>query len=108
MFVRVKILLQQRSNALLLPKKAILRNNNETSVFVMNDDQTAENRVVLLGLEDSEFYEVLAGLKADEKLIVVGQHKLEDGQSIRLIDIDTPNPDDAIQSKTSDLDGQDV
>nr|HPQ41354.1 efflux RND transporter periplasmic adaptor subunit [bacterium] len=88
MFVRVQILVEHRDNAVLVPKQAILRRKNQARVFVMTGEGTAERREVQLGLEDITTFEVLSGLAPGERLIVVGQHNLEDGQAVRLLESD--------------------
>lgn len=88
MFVRVRILVEHRDNAVLVPKKAILRRKNLTRVFVMSGDGTAHRRDIQLGLEDINAFEVLSGIEPGEHLIVVGQHNLEEGQAVRLLESD--------------------
>ncbi len=83
MFVRVRIKIESREDAVILPKRALVRHRDENRVFVVNTDNVAEQRTVMLGLENMHSFEVLAGLEDNEILIVVGQHSIEDGQPVR-------------------------
>jgi membrane fusion protein, multidrug efflux system len=85
MFVRVRIKVESRNNAVILPKRALVRQRDENHVFVINSDRQAEQRPVVLGLENMHSFEVLAGLESGETLIVVGQHSLENGQPVRWV-----------------------
>ena len=67
--------------SLVVPVAAIVREGNETSVFVA-DGGKAHRRPIEAGAEDSSLVEVKSGLKAGEQVIVHGQTGLPDGASI--------------------------
>lgn len=92
MFVRARIEVDSRDTAVILPKRALIRQRDENRVFVVDDAGRAEQRSLVLGLENMHFYEVLSGLEAGEKLIMVGQHIVEDGQPVTWTEI-SPSPD---------------
>lgn len=85
MFVRVRILIEQKNNVVLLPKRALIHSQEHATAYVMNDENIAEKRHLNLGLENSEWFEVLTGIEDGENLIIVGQHNLEDGQTVKLL-----------------------
>ncbi|MBN1355499.1 efflux RND transporter periplasmic adaptor subunit [bacterium] len=82
MFVRASLVIQKKTGAVLAPKKAIIRSNGRTQIYVMTPVGTAERRDISTGLENREMVEVAGGLQAGERIIVVGQHGLEDGASV--------------------------
>ncbi len=90
MFVRVRILKERKQNVLLVPKKAIIRQNSHKSVFIMTPANICQRRSLETGLEDAGFMEIIQGLSEGEKVIVVGQNSLEDGQPV--IDVQTSLP----------------
>jgi membrane fusion protein, multidrug efflux system len=90
MFVRAKIKVDSRDAAVILPKRALIRQRDQNRVFVVNDAGQAEERSLVLGLENMHSYEVLSGLDAGEKLIVVGQHIIESGQPVTWHGSETP------------------
>jgi RND family efflux transporter MFP subunit len=79
--VAVDIEAEQHAGVLLVPSAAIVREGDETSVFVVNGTR-AERRRVKLGLSDGEHVEIASGLKAGEAVIVQGQAGLPDGATV--------------------------
>jgi RND family efflux transporter MFP subunit len=68
-------------NAVLIPATALVREGEETAVFVVNGDE-AQRRPVEIGLTDGEHVEIISGVKAGELVIVGGQAGLPDGAKI--------------------------
>jgi membrane fusion protein (multidrug efflux system) len=76
-FVTVEVLRETRRNAVLVPRPAVIRELQETFVFVA-DGKVARKRVVDVGLEEGDRLEIRAGLKAGEQVITAGQGALKD------------------------------
>ena len=81
--VQVDILAEQHDNVVLVPAAAIVREGEETAVFVANGDK-AQRRAVTTGIEDAEHLEIRMGVKAGEMVIVEGQAGLPDGATITI------------------------
>ena len=79
--VQVVINTEEHRSVVLVPSQALLREADETAVFIANGDK-AERRVVTVGLSDDEHTEILSGVKAGEPVIVKGQAGLPDGATI--------------------------
>ncbi|HVH29939.1 MAG TPA: efflux RND transporter periplasmic adaptor subunit [Vicinamibacterales bacterium] len=79
--VQVEIDAEEHTNVVLVPAEAIVREGEETAVFVATGDK-AERRVVLVGIVDSEHAEIREGVNAGEQVIVHGQAGLPDGAAI--------------------------
>ena len=94
-FVTIDIVRETRPEAVLLPRVAVIRELQDAHVFVVNGE-TAERRVVSLGLEENEHIEVLEGLEAGDQVIVAGQGGLKDGTKIRAI------PDQTAEAETDE------
>lgn len=84
-FVTVDIVRETRSDALLVPREAVLRELQKAHVFVASDN-IAEKRTVTLGLEEGDYVEALAGVAAGESVIVAGQGGLKDGSPVKVLD----------------------
>ena len=84
-FITVDIVRETRSDALLVPREAVLRELQKAHVFVASDS-VAEKRAVTLGLEEGDFVEALAGVEAGESVIVAGQGGLKDGSPVKVLD----------------------
>jgi multidrug efflux pump subunit AcrA (membrane-fusion protein) len=79
--VQVRIDTQEHRDVVLVPIAAVVREAEETAVFVVNGDK-AERKVVTLGLEDGEHIEIKSGIKAGDQVIIKGQAGLPDGAKI--------------------------
>jgi membrane fusion protein, heavy metal efflux system len=73
MYVRVLIHARQESSGLLVPVSAILRDDeNLPFVYVMQRDGSFARRPVTLGYRTGEQYDIPAGLKAGDRIVVDG------------------------------------
>jgi membrane fusion protein, multidrug efflux system len=79
--VQVEIDAEAHTGVVLVPAEAIVREGEETAVFVARDDK-AERRPVVVGIVDSKQAEIREGVKAGELVIVHGQAGLPDGATI--------------------------
>ena len=79
--VQVDIDGQRRKQVLLVPLSAIVREGEETAVFVVSGDK-AQRKPVTLGLADAGHVEVKSGIAAGDKVIVTGQNGLPDGAAV--------------------------
>jgi HlyD family secretion protein len=73
--VNVRIALAERTNALVVPRGAILFDGSHRYVFVVESgtpSSTLHKREVLLGISDSTRYEVLSGLKEGDVVALTG------------------------------------
>jgi RND family efflux transporter MFP subunit len=83
-FVTIDILHETRSDAILLPRKAVVRELQKAHVFVTDED-AARRRPVELGLEEGDHLEVLSGVEPGEQVVIEGQGSLKDGAPVKVI-----------------------
>ncbi len=88
-FVSVGIVRQTRAAALLIPRTAVIRELQETFVFVAEGD-SAKRRIVELGLQEGDRCEVIAGLVAGEQVVVSGQGALKNDAPIKILEAQAP------------------
>jgi len=81
--VQVDIDAEAYKDVLVVPSSAIVRDGNETAVFVA-DGGKAHRRAIEVGASDASHVEVKSGLKAGDLVIVHGQTGLPDGASVSL------------------------
>jgi RND family efflux transporter MFP subunit len=79
--VQVDIDAEKHDDAIMVPDAAIVREGNETAVFVVNDGKAARHEVKI-GLSDGERTEILSGVSVTDQVIVEGQAGLPDGAAI--------------------------
>lgn len=73
MYVRVRIEARQPSNGLLIPVSAVLRDDeNLPFVYVAQSDGSFARRHVTLGYRTADQYEIPAGLRAGDQVVVAG------------------------------------
>jgi RND family efflux transporter MFP subunit len=85
MYADVSILAQERPQALLVPRAAVVEVDGRTTVYVVTDGK-AEPRVVTTGLADTGRVEVLSGVAAGEQVIVAGQTNLTAGAPVKVVE----------------------
>jgi len=85
MFVNVHLIIDTHKDAILIPKTAIVYENEYLNVFVVRDSMAHKIRLEP-GFQDSEKIESLNGLvKANDKVIVVGQAGMKDKTKVRIV-----------------------
>ena len=84
-FTNVKVLLDVRENAVAVPTKAITIEKSGTFIFVVKRDGTVEKRFVQTGPEVGNVTVVERGLRANEVIVVEGQHKLSHGNKVEAV-----------------------
>ena len=83
MFVTAKIVREGGSKGVFVPKSAIYNDQATQSyrVFVIEGD-VAKLRVVQLGTEEGDYYQILSGVNADETVAVSNLDQLYEGASV--------------------------
>jgi len=84
MFARADIVKKEVANALSLPLYSIIAADGGQSVFVVNDD-TAHARKIQTGIQEGWQVQITEGLRAGERVIVVGHRRVSDGQPVNLV-----------------------
>lgn len=84
MFGRVQIVYDMHADALQIPRSAIVDDAGKTEIFIVDDD-VAHRREVKIGYTEKGSVEIIEGLGADEKFVVVGQTGLKEGSRVSII-----------------------
>jgi len=87
MFGRIGIVFDRHTDAVQVPRSAIIEDDGETSVFVVADG-TASRKSVTTGYSNRGMVEVIEGLDDDDEIITVGQVGLKDNAAVRVINAD--------------------
>ena len=83
-FTKVKLLLDVRENATVVPQKALIIEKGGAYIYVMRKDSTAEKRFIELGPEFGNNTVVERGLTPGENIVIEGYHKLSPGVKMRV------------------------
>ena len=96
MFGRISIVYDQHVNVLQIPRSAILEEDGETTVFVVEDDK-AIRKVVQTAYSDGGMMEITSGLSDGDRVITTGQIGLKDDALVTII-----NAPDAAEQEGDD------
>jgi membrane fusion protein, multidrug efflux system len=84
MFASVSIVKKSFSDSISIPLYAVISQGTESFVYVENNNK-AEKRVVTLGVLEGWMTQVNSGLKAGDRVIIVGHRQVDDGQAVQVI-----------------------
>ena len=85
-FVRVSIETHTHSDAVLIPKQAVIEEEGQFYVVVIDKDSTARRTNVELGYQNDADVQVRAGVREGQTVVIAGQGNLKDGDRTRVVD----------------------
>lgn len=83
-FTKVKMLLDVREGAIVVPAKAVIIEKGGANVFVVRRDSVVEKRFIEIGPEFENSMVVERGLAEGENIVTEGHHKLTPGVKVRV------------------------
>jgi RND family efflux transporter MFP subunit len=89
--VELDIDAEERTGIVLVPFEAVLTDNDETFVIVIDDEDRAEVRPVVVGLQDARRVEIVEGVAEGELVLTRGHDLLRDGMLLTA-EIEEPDP----------------
>lgn len=84
-FTRVRLLMDVRENALVVPTKSVVVESGGAFIYVVRPDSVVEKRFVELGPELKNNTVVERGIVEGEQIVVEGYHKLSHGMKVEPI-----------------------
>jgi membrane fusion protein (multidrug efflux system) len=98
MFARVRVIIGERANALLVPEEAIVPQGEE--FFVYKVVEGAAKRVpVKLGVRRDARVEILQGIEPGDRVVTAGMRLSRDGQPVRVLSADEAAKGDAAKGE---------
>ncbi|WP_051236012.1 efflux RND transporter periplasmic adaptor subunit [Paenibacillus pinihumi] len=82
--VHVQLTTEDEENVVAVPSLSIVREGDETFVYVVKGTK-AEKRKVQLGRLNGVYQEIISGLSEKEQLVTSGQHQLKDADQVEII-----------------------
>src|SRR5881396_1714227 len=83
MYAVVKIGIERKEDALLVPVDALVAERAGAFVFTVNDSKAKKTRVQT-GFNDGSNAEIVSGVKPDQPVILVGKRPLSDGEAVNV------------------------
>ena len=85
LFGRVDILYDLRENVPLIPRSAIISEDEASHVFLVGDDGQVQRRAIKLGYERNGLVEILEGLSVGDRVVTAGKGSLSDGARVDVV-----------------------
>lgn len=86
MFGRIAIDYDQRTNAMAIPRIALLDDDSQAAVYVLRGEKVVRTPLQT-GYVDGEWVEVRGGLKLGDQVVTAGKSALRDGMSVQVLDV---------------------
>jgi membrane fusion protein (multidrug efflux system) len=83
MFANLDLTLKVRDQAIVIPESALMMQQDKTSVWVVDADEMAQPRPVIVGLRMPGLVEITQGLQNGEKVITEGTQKVRPGGKVK-------------------------
>jgi membrane fusion protein (multidrug efflux system) len=83
MYIKVKLGVERRKDALLVPLEAVIKEKSGAFVFTVKNN-TAGKTPVTIGITDSTHAEIAGGLDSAEPVIIVGRQSITDGRPVNV------------------------
>jgi multidrug efflux system membrane fusion protein len=83
MYAHIDVTTENRPNALVVPRNAVVDLDGKRGVFVAQD-QVVAFRVIEVGIENAERVEIVSGATEQDRVVTTGAGALRDGDRILL------------------------
>ncbi len=84
MFVNVHLITDSKTNAALVPKRAVIYDDNRQFVFVVRQDTLAVRVPLTPGYSDRDNIEALGGVSIGDTIIIVGHNAMKDSARVKI------------------------
>jgi len=91
LFVKTRVLLNTIPNAVLVPQRAVFQLQNLAQVFTVTDSSTLKVSMVEIGSKVGDGWIIKKGLKAGEKVAVIGTASLTPNSKIAVVEMKWPD-----------------
>lgn len=85
MFGTAEIIIGSNQQAMVVPQEAVVTPGGQAGVFIIDCDNIARFRPVKTGLIAEGKVEITSGLKIGDLVVIIGQNRLRDGQTVQLL-----------------------
>ena len=85
MFANLDLTLKTKDDAVVIPESALILSGDTVSVFIVDEKQTAQIRIVKVGVRMQGQVEITDGLKGGEQVIVEGFQKTRPGAPVKVV-----------------------
>jgi membrane fusion protein (multidrug efflux system) len=97
MFARIKVSVENVPDALSVPSEAVVTTLSGDQVVVIVKEGKATRVKVSTGIVQGDRTQIVSGLQAGDRVIVLGQKSVKDGAPVKIADEVKPTPDEVKQ-----------
>lgn len=83
LYAEATLTLEHRNDALVVPLQAVSQANGQVTAFLVNANNTLEERKINAGLQSADNMEVLSGLKLGDRVVVSDRSGLKTGMQVK-------------------------
>ena len=80
-----EVLMARAQDVPVVPKRAVIQQADGASVWVVENDNTARRRQVVMGLVNTKVIEIRQGVRVGEQVVVTGANRLEGAPRVKII-----------------------
>jgi membrane fusion protein (multidrug efflux system) len=84
LFVTLRLVVAGRANALVVPKRCVLHDDEDGAYLFTISDGKAARVLVTTGFQKGDRIEIVEGVAADSDVVVEGQDTLTDGAAVEI------------------------
>ncbi len=84
MMAELELITDKKEKVIVVPNDVFIVNQKDEKIVYVIMDSTAHQKIVTTGISNEKFTEVISGLNADEKIVVMGQELLKDGIKVMI------------------------
>jgi membrane fusion protein (multidrug efflux system) len=102
LYVDVELVTAVRDDALLVPKRALVYDQDQIYVYRVGDSMKAERVFLETVLEDKAHVVPAGGVAAGDRVVIAGQAGLKDGIEVRLVGVPDAAPEPAAGTRAAE------
>ncbi|MBB5021564.1 efflux RND transporter periplasmic adaptor subunit [Desulfurispira natronophila] len=85
-FATAQVTVSSHRDRMVVPQEALVATRQGYSIFVVDEDSTAQRQEVSTGMRQGDLVEILEGLEPGQTIVRLGHMRLEDGNQVRNVD----------------------
>jgi membrane fusion protein (multidrug efflux system) len=85
LFGRVQVLYDFHEDATVIPRSAVISEDDQNHVFVIAENGIASRRAIELGYEKDGLVEIISGIEVGEQVVTAGKGSLNNGTAVEVI-----------------------
>jgi len=86
MFATLSLVTNRKVNVPVIERISVINTYGSWIVFVVDENNIARRREVILGIDNEDFLEVISGVELGENVVSAGQNFLSDGDPVRVVE----------------------